>query len=87
MRALMAGIHAYGKVAMANVTLGPGPHTLRVDYFQGPAKVALSVMVAPTPAAAMSTAAVHLAAAMAAAAAAPIDPSILSHSAVRRGHE
>jgi hypothetical protein len=81
----MTGVHAYGtKVAMATVTLSPGPHALRVDYFQNLQKVALSVMVAATPAAAMHTAAVHVAAAMAAAAAAPIDPSTLSHSAVRR---
>ena len=79
----LTGDHAFGyDVEMATVTLSPGPHALRVDYFQDTGYVALSVMFAPISAA--NTAAVHLAAAAAADAAVPIDSSMLTHSAVRQ---
>ena len=49
------------------MTLAPGPHALRLDYFQGPGDVGLTLLVSTTTA----------------AAAQPISPSALSHSAVR----
>ena len=65
---LCAGLHGFGShPGTATMTLAPGPHALRVDYFQGPGYVGLMVLMSTTTA----------------AAAQPISPSMLSHPAVR----
>ncbi len=70
LQTLTAGLHGYdaAHTKTATVTLAPGPHALRLDYFQGAGNVGLTLL--------MSTGT--------AAAAQPISPSALSHSAVRR---
>ena len=66
---LTAGLHGYNAAhtKSVTVTLAPGPHALRLDYFQGAGNVGLTLLMSTTTA----------------AAAQPISPSALSHSAVR----
>lgn len=68
-RTLTAGLHGYdaAHTKTATLTLAPGLHALRLDYFQGPGNVGLTLLMSTTTA----------------AAAQPISPSALSHSAVR----
>ena len=66
---MTAGLHGIdtADTKIVTVTLAPGTHVFRLDYFQGPGDVGLILLMSTTTA----------------AAAQPISPSALSHSAVR----